>query len=75
MLKILQDLAHHILFRIAMVILLFALVGAILVTIFEGPVNQQFGAVGDAIWWVVVTMTTVGYGDKVPTTTADRIRG
>lgn len=29
---------------------------------------QSFPTVPDAMWWVIVTITTVGYGDFVPTT-------
>uniref|UniRef100_A0A3B5AI32 Potassium voltage-gated channel subfamily KQT member 1 n=1 Tax=Stegastes partitus TaxID=144197 RepID=A0A3B5AI32_9TELE len=30
--------------------------------------TTQFGNYADALWWGVVTVTTIGYGDKVPQT-------
>uniref|UniRef100_A0A4W3HRV8 Potassium voltage-gated channel subfamily Q member 1 n=1 Tax=Callorhinchus milii TaxID=7868 RepID=A0A4W3HRV8_CALMI len=30
--------------------------------------EQPFGSYADALWWGVVTVTTIGYGDKVPQT-------
>lgn len=30
---------------------------------------------GDALWWAATTVTTVGYGDQVPTTTEGRLVG
>lgn len=30
---------------------------------------------GDALWWAIVTITTVGYGDRYPVTMAGRLSG
>jgi voltage-gated potassium channel len=38
----------------------------------EHPTNPQFATVGDALWWGIVTLTTVGYGDIVPQTPTGR---
>jgi voltage-gated potassium channel len=38
----------------------------------EHPTNPEFATVGDSLWWGIVTLTTVGYGDIVPETTTGR---
>jgi len=37
--------------------------------------EKQIRHLGDGIWWSAVTISTVGYGDKVPHTTFGRIVG
>ena len=36
---------------------------------------EAFGSIPSAMWWATVTLTTVGYGDVVPTTVAGRLLG
>ena len=44
----------------------------ILVTIID---HKDFPTVGDGIWWAIVTLGTVGYGDIVPHTGWGRVVG
>lgn len=37
--------------------------------------HRDFASLGDALWWSIVTLATVGYGDIVPHTTWGRIVG
>jgi voltage-gated potassium channel len=51
---------------------LVAIAVGVLVTIID---PKEFHNVGDAWWWAIVTLGTVGYGDIVPHSTWGRVLG
>ena len=71
----LHGVREHDLSKAAFFVFTMALIGAIGVILFERHVNTGFTSLGKAVWWSIVTMTTVGYGDLVPTTVGGRIVG
>jgi voltage-gated potassium channel len=51
-------------------------IAAVFVLRFESAnPDANLTSAGDAVWWVFVTVTTVGYGDRFPTTPGGRILG
>ncbi len=48
------------------------LVGGLVVWLFDG---REFPDYGSALWYTLQTVTTVGYGDKVPTSLVGRLTG
>ena len=49
-------------------------IAAVGIYYFEGEKQPEaFGSVFHSLWWAVVTLTTVGYGDTYPVTVGGKI--
>lgn len=57
---------------LAVVTLLLGLLAGFIVTLVD---RQDFPTFGDGVWWAIVTLGTVGYGDIVPHTAWGRVIG
>jgi len=66
-------LKHHSLFRVLIAAAATLFLGAWLVLIFEeNAKGSNIHSYRDALWWAIVTVTTVGYGDRFPVTEGGR---
>jgi voltage-gated potassium channel len=66
---------HSALITVGTLCFLSIFVGAALVLLFEVSPESNIHTAGDALWWALVTMATVGYGDHFPITAEGRLVG
>lgn len=71
LLNALRNSAIKILIFMMFMLVAAVILGTIMYSI-EGEHNPAFKSIPTGIYWAVVTITTVGYGDVVPVTTAGR---
>lgn len=60
---------------IAFMILILIVFGSVAILQVENAPDSNIKTAEDAIWWVIVAVMTVGFGDKYPVTTEGRIIG
>jgi voltage-gated potassium channel len=66
-------LRHRSLFRVLLAAAGLLFLGAWLVLLFDSHANgSNIHSYPDALWWAVVTVTTVGYGDRFPVSAGGR---
>ena len=71
-----RERANSVFGSMIMLAILVIEIGGIAVLHFEGAnPNANITTAGDALWWGIVTIATVGYGDKYPITQGGRYVG
>jgi hypothetical protein len=74
--KLIRERAQTALLFASFLVILILEVGSILVVSAErGAADANIKTGGDALWWAIVSVATVGYGDKYPVTGAGRVIG
>ena len=62
--------SNRILLYLAGITIVLSVLAGLIVHAFD---DKDFPTVGIGVWWAIVTFTTVGYGDVVPTDTVGRM--
>lgn len=70
---VLRQKGSQLLATLAGLLVLLVVAAALMYFAEKGTQSEVFSSIPAAMWWAVVTLTTVGYGDLVPVTLAGRM--
>lgn len=73
LMTVLRDEARNICAALFVLVLLIVMAGGLSYLAEREAQPEAFGSIPAALWWAVVTMTTIGYGDVVPVTLMGRV--
>jgi voltage-gated potassium channel len=72
---VLKDKKEELLVTLLFIVIILVLVSSLMFYVERDVQPEAFGSIPKAIWWGVVTLTTVGYGDIYPVTALGKILG
>ncbi len=72
LLKSIKDSLHKMIFFFLFIVIVVICLGTVMFIVENGVPGSQYTSIPTSIYWAVVTMTTVGYGDITPVTSIGR---
>jgi voltage-gated potassium channel len=73
--RIFESKRHELLVSMGLLMLLLLVSSSLMYFLEHEAQPQQFSSIPAAMWWGIITLTTIGYGDVVPVTALGRILG
>lgn len=73
--RVFRSKRQHLLMTLFLVGVLLVLASSLMYLAEHEAQPEAFSSIPDTLWWAVITLTTVGYGDVVPVTPLGRVLG
>ena len=73
LLRVFSAKSSELLTTVGVLIVLLIMASSLMYSAENGAQPEAFSSIPETMWWAVITLTTVGYGDMAPVTVAGRM--